>query len=101
MFSKKMRPDLDECAICLQKLEEGDSLREIKCKHVFHKDCLGRWLQHDLATCPLCRALVLPEEEMIKFKLHRLQAEQEWVNSSNEHNQWVPALHGGHLLRLY
>ncbi|KAK6938195.1 Zinc finger, RING-type [Dillenia turbinata] len=99
MFRKKIRPDLNECAICLLKLEEGDRLREIQCKHVFHKDCLGSWLQHHLATCPLCRGLVLPEEEMIE--LYRLQAEQEQVNSSNEHSRWLPALLGGNLHGLY
>jgi len=42
------------CAICLMRLEEGDVVGDIPCRHVFHKDCLKRWLKR-ANRCPLCQ----------------------------------------------
>ena len=56
-----------ECTICLQGYQEGDSLscsRYEGCKHVFHSQCIESWLaMHD--DCPLCRTSIvnLPEED--------------------------------------
>ncbi|XP_058074266.1 E3 ubiquitin-protein ligase ATL42-like [Magnolia sinica] len=44
-----------ECAVCLSKFEETDLLRLLpKCKHAFHIDCIGQWLESH-SSCPLCR----------------------------------------------
>ena len=45
-------PPDTECAICLES-EEG-AWRALPCEHVFHKDCLLRWLRCG-RRCPLCR----------------------------------------------
>ncbi|XP_030466974.1 putative RING-H2 finger protein ATL37 [Syzygium oleosum] len=45
-----------ECAVCLNYFEDDDTLRLIpKCNHVFHLDCIGKWLASH-TTCPVCRA---------------------------------------------
>ncbi|XP_057421553.1 RING-H2 finger protein ATL64-like [Lotus japonicus] len=56
----------DTCAVCLNQLKIEDEVRELmNCYHVFHKECIDRWLEHDHesenhnATCPLCRAPLL------------------------------------------
>ncbi|KAK1587559.1 hypothetical protein Q3G72_014187 [Acer saccharum] len=51
-----------ECAVCLSEFEDDDTLRLLpKCDHMFHRDCIGAWLDfHD--TCPVCRANLTPEE---------------------------------------
>lgn len=51
----------DTCAVCLNQLRMQDEVRELlNCYHVFHKECIDRWLDHDHdnhnPTCPLCRA---------------------------------------------
>lgn len=50
-----------ECAICLEKHREGETLawaKESACPHIFHADCLTSWLRcHD--CCPLCRIDVI------------------------------------------
>uniref|UniRef100_A0A6N2LL55 RING-type domain-containing protein n=1 Tax=Salix viminalis TaxID=40686 RepID=A0A6N2LL55_SALVM len=68
-FSEKLTRQQDsvECAICLAKYSEGEGVRKLNCKHTFHKDCLDKWLQKCLATCPLCRAKVLPDEIVAKY----------------------------------
>ncbi|KAL3639966.1 hypothetical protein CASFOL_014934 [Castilleja foliolosa] len=43
------------CAICLQDLKDEESLRLLgNCKHIFHKQCIDRWLTRQ-GNCPICR----------------------------------------------
>lgn len=59
----------EECVVCLSGIEEGDEIRELKCRHLFHRSCLDRWLARPVAaTCPLCRCRLLtpPAEEMME-----------------------------------
>ncbi|KAI4316264.1 hypothetical protein L6164_024261 [Bauhinia variegata] len=42
------------CCICLAKYENNDELRELPCSHLFHKDCVDKWLKIN-ALCPLCK----------------------------------------------
>ena len=47
-----------DCAICLSKFEENESVKAIPfCKHVFHPNCLNKWLSVQV-TCPVCRGVV-------------------------------------------
>ncbi|XP_010694619.1 RING-H2 finger protein ATL11 [Beta vulgaris subsp. vulgaris] len=72
-FFYSVRPDQDigvnsatmkmtgECAVCLGVFEDDETLRLLpKCGHVFHADCIDTWLRMH-ATCPFCRAVLLPE----------------------------------------
>ncbi|KAL2517632.1 RING/U-box superfamily protein [Abeliophyllum distichum] len=45
------------CCICLAKYLNSDELRELPCSHLFHKECVDKWLKIN-ATCPLCKAEV-------------------------------------------
>ncbi|XP_057718528.1 E3 ubiquitin-protein ligase At1g63170 [Arachis stenosperma] len=45
------------CCICLAKYENNDELRELPCSHLFHKECVDRWLKIN-ALCPLCKSEV-------------------------------------------
>ncbi|KAI6692482.1 hypothetical protein NL676_020192 [Syzygium grande] len=45
-----------ECAVCLSNFKDDETLRLIpKCNHVFHPDCIDKWLASH-TTCPVCRA---------------------------------------------
>ncbi|KAK7351414.1 hypothetical protein VNO77_10856 [Canavalia gladiata] len=46
------------CCICLAKYENNDELRELRCSHLFHKDCVDKWLKIN-ALCPLCKSEVV------------------------------------------
>ena len=52
-----------ECIICLSELEPNEPLVRLPCSearaHVFHEECLGRWLLTS-AACPTCRRGVRP-----------------------------------------
>ncbi|KAL8549547.1 hypothetical protein ACS0TY_008398 [Phlomoides rotata] len=52
------------CVVCLNRFGQGDHVRMLACRHVFHKDCLDRWLDHLNFNCPLCRAPVVSDEHV-------------------------------------
>ena len=43
--NKKQEDNEDEemCAICLEKLEHGDIVRQLPCHHEFHCECIGTY----------------------------------------------------------
>ncbi|KAI3970003.1 hypothetical protein MKW92_037105 [Papaver armeniacum] len=42
------------CSICLDKYADNEEVRELPCSHLFHVDCVAKWLKMN-ATCPLCK----------------------------------------------
>ena len=42
------------CAVCLSGYEADDVLLRLPCEHLFHEQCIARWLTTD-STCPHCR----------------------------------------------
>ncbi|XP_058181636.1 uncharacterized protein LOC131300022 isoform X1 [Rhododendron vialii] len=45
----------DACPICLEGILRGMKVAKSPCSHIFHRDCLFRWLPKD-SRCPLCRS---------------------------------------------
>ncbi|KAJ7523986.1 hypothetical protein O6H91_18G071800 [Diphasiastrum complanatum] len=53
------------CAVCLGEFQEGEKARLLpKCGHVFHLECIDKWL-FSHSTCPLCRVSLIPESHTI------------------------------------
>ena len=44
----------EKCPICLQKYKGADMIKEFPCKHIFHKECIFKWLNKS-NVCPLCK----------------------------------------------
>ncbi|CAL1377889.1 unnamed protein product [Linum trigynum] len=42
------------CCICLNNYDDDEELRELPCAHVFHVECVDKWLKIN-ACCPLCK----------------------------------------------
>ncbi|XP_059460166.1 RING-H2 finger protein ATL7-like [Corylus avellana] len=58
-----------QCSVCLGNYQEDDKLQEIpECGHIFHVDCIGRWLTTH-TTCPLCRLSLLSSMETPELRL--------------------------------
>ncbi|OMO59177.1 Zinc finger, RING-type [Corchorus olitorius] len=49
-----MAADQGTCAICLEGFS-GNSCFKMPCSHVFHGDCIGKWLSRK-TSCPMCRS---------------------------------------------
>ncbi|CAL0307864.1 unnamed protein product [Lupinus luteus] len=58
---------MEQCAICLEEFCNGEELKLLvrtECLHVFHEDCMIKWLQrsnnvNQSYSCPLCRCQFL------------------------------------------
>ncbi|KAL3635595.1 Homeobox protein B-H1 [Castilleja foliolosa] len=56
------------CAVCLYEFAGEDEIRRLaNCRHIFHRSCLDRWMDHDQKTCPLCRTQFIPEDMQEAF----------------------------------
>jgi hypothetical protein len=53
-FEDRDENDRDMCSICFDKFIDSDMCRELKCKHLYHKNCIDKWLDEHI-TCPVCR----------------------------------------------
>lgn len=49
------------CAICQMDFKKDDSVRQLSliCTHLFHKDCIDRWMREQQPTCPVCRKNII------------------------------------------
>ena len=56
----------DKCPICLQKYKSADIIKEFPCKHIFHKNCIFKWLKQS-NVCPICKNDI--SEEIKKIEL--------------------------------
>ncbi|GAU13487.1 hypothetical protein TSUD_127840 [Trifolium subterraneum] len=57
---------IDQCSICLEEYCKGShpELFYTKCSHIFHKDCIDKWIQQcrdpsSSYPCPLCRREII------------------------------------------
>lgn len=51
--------DINDCSICLNPYEGNDMVRSLPCNHVFHQNCVDKWLVGHVNSCPLCRQKVV------------------------------------------
>jgi len=65
-WSEELGAASPECAICLATFVVGEAVCALPCIHVFHEDCIGKWvarfasrrqrhMDEGAARCPLCR----------------------------------------------
>ncbi|OWM81533.1 probable E3 ubiquitin-protein ligase XERICO [Punica granatum] len=56
-----------DCSVCLTQFEPDSEVNHLSCGHIFHNVCLEQWLDYCNITCPLCRNLLMPEEDVPCF----------------------------------
>lgn len=56
--SSKHKQNQEACCICVEDFTKDSECRETPCHHLFHEDCLMKWVETKLAApdCPFCRA---------------------------------------------
>lgn len=50
--TKEVNPS---CTVCMEEFEEESMVRKMVCKHVFHQECIDKWLLEYSYKCPMCR----------------------------------------------
>ena len=49
------------CAPCMEAFQAGAPLLRLPCKHLYHRDCIAKWLENH-RTCPTCRARLFDDD---------------------------------------
>ncbi|KAL4312736.1 hypothetical protein GQ457_01G028980 [Hibiscus cannabinus] len=44
----------EDCTVCLEAMEAGSYAAQMPCSHMFHAECIGKWLKLS-HYCPVCR----------------------------------------------
>ncbi|EEF36093.1 E3 ubiquitin-protein ligase RHA2A [Ricinus communis] len=57
-----------DCVVCLCALSDGDQVRKLDCRHVFHKDCFDDWLRQLKFNCPLCRSPLVSGQRVLSTR---------------------------------
>ncbi|XP_009625200.1 brassinosteroid-responsive RING protein 1 [Nicotiana tomentosiformis] len=89
-FSELVEPP-ESCAVCLYEFDGDDEIRRLtNCRHIFHRSCLDRWMDHDQKTCPLCRTPFIPDDMQDSFN------ERLWLASgiSDFYGEYSPVAAG-------
>lgn len=50
--------ELLSCVICQDLLDGHVHVRELRCGHVFHAECIEKWLTKCRVFCPVCKSQV-------------------------------------------
>lgn len=66
-------PLLEQCPICLDGLETGQSVCRLPCKHVLHRECAETYFKTPgtKVICPICRARINGPQRKCKQKKSR------------------------------
>ena len=53
IYKNKQNDNFKECIICLEDMKYNEKLILVKCSHIYHKECLEKWIKKN-NVCPLC-----------------------------------------------
>ena len=54
IINEKKEGENNNCIICLEEFDIGDSVTTLPCVHLFHTDCIKNWLKSQ-NHCPICK----------------------------------------------
>lgn len=87
-------------ATCIICREEMTTAKRLVCGHLFHVHCLRSWLERQ-HTCPICRALVIPNESGTSTTRSRPGAHRPGASSAttSPQNQTSEGAESGNITR--
>ncbi|KZV20539.1 hypothetical protein F511_31693 [Dorcoceras hygrometricum] len=62
--------DIIQSSICLEDCDIGADVKEMPCRHRFHKGCILPWLELH-SSCPICRYQLPYDESKIESDISR------------------------------
>ena len=69
-------PSSHECAICLENMPVGTTVRILPCRHSFHHECIIGWLNESKYNCPMCKFDLLEHFEEQKEARNIIQPKE-------------------------
>ncbi|KAK5307152.1 hypothetical protein LTR99_000121 [Exophiala xenobiotica] len=81
------------CAICLDGIQDADTIRELQCCHVYHATCLNLWVERGHHDCPLCKYDIIHGAQKDAQKEHGLEHAESAETSPPDHQQDGPREH--------
>ena len=66
--------EIPVCCICLAQMKINQEVTLLKCQHLFHFNCLDKWVQNKEA-CPFCRG---------KIEFAKIQKKENKKNDDNK-----------------
>ena len=75
-----------KCSICLVKYQKPDILKEFPCNHIYHKNCILKWLEKS-NICPLCKYDITNDVNKIKLKNSNDDENNEEENDEEEEEE--------------
>lgn len=60
VFKKTEQPVSNiSCSICLDDYAESEKVIQLSCLHLFHKQCIKKWIDQIKVECPNCRTIMI------------------------------------------
>ena len=56
-----------KCSICLLKYKKSDIIKELPCNHIFHKNCILKWMEKS-NVCPICKYDIAEDVNNMELK---------------------------------
>jgi len=87
--SKLANGSPENCSICLEEYSDREILRELPCSHLYHMECVDKWLTTKSSNCPLCKQDATPPaiaEKREKRYIHAVQVQHRLDNIYNTTN---------------
>ncbi|KAK8654055.1 hypothetical protein V6N13_128035 [Hibiscus sabdariffa] len=65
-LSSSERPEYD-CPVCRCEFEPESEVNLLSCNHLFHQECVEKWLRYLRGTCPVCRTPMLADGDFASY----------------------------------
>ena len=53
IYAKYKYNGQEECSICRDNYQNGETIKELPCGHIYHVNCIDKWLEQE-RKCPYC-----------------------------------------------
>jgi hypothetical protein len=75
--------DTDQCVISMEDFNDGDTVIQLPCGHIFHPESIKTWLKEESSKCPICRYELKFDEVKKDFPVNRVTSETSTTDASN------------------
>jgi len=84
-----------QCRLCLLNYKPGQLVRKLPCSHIFHRDCIDKWLRDDHRCCPIDKKSVydmLIHKEILSISREANNKDKSKRESTIDKNFCVPGV---------